>query len=348
MHRVVSTAILGFTAVTSFTDIAIADEGGVSFWLPGQFDSLAAAPQTPGWQLSILNYYAATNAGGDVAAARQMTIGRLSPTINISLQAQQKASSDVVSFDGSYVFSPPVLGGQFAIGMTGVVGRDITAISGTLTAAVGSLAFTRQGTIDEGRTGFGDLYPQASLRWSSGVNNWMTYVTGDIPVGEYSPTNLANIGIGHGAVDGGIGYTYFDERTGRELSVVTGLTYNMINPSTGYRNGDDWHVDWSASQLLTKDLRAGAVGYYYQQVTADSGCAPILCPFESRVAGIGPQFGFTVPGASVDASVNFKAYWEFDAQARASGWNAWVTLSLSPSSSPPTSVPPPIITKTVR
>ena len=43
----------------------------------------------------------------------------------------------------------------------------------------------------------------ASIRWNSGVNNWMVYGTGDIPVGDYSPTNLANFGIGHGAVDAG-------------------------------------------------------------------------------------------------------------------------------------------------
>jgi len=28
---------------------ASADEGGVSFWLPGNFGSLAAVPGTPGW-----------------------------------------------------------------------------------------------------------------------------------------------------------------------------------------------------------------------------------------------------------------------------------------------------------
>ena len=33
--------------------ISRADEGGVSFWLPGQYGSLAAAPQTPGWALEI-------------------------------------------------------------------------------------------------------------------------------------------------------------------------------------------------------------------------------------------------------------------------------------------------------
>jgi len=31
--------------------VATADEGGVSFWLPRFFGSLAAAPQQPGWSL---------------------------------------------------------------------------------------------------------------------------------------------------------------------------------------------------------------------------------------------------------------------------------------------------------
>ena len=33
--------------------------------------------------------------------------------------------------------------------------------------------------------GNGDLYPVASLKWNRGVSNFMTYVTGDIPVGSY-------------------------------------------------------------------------------------------------------------------------------------------------------------------
>jgi hypothetical protein len=50
----------------------------------------------------------------------------------------------------------------------------------------------------------------------------MTYLTGDIPVGFYNSSNLANVGIGHGALDGGVGYTYFDPKTGHEFSVVSG------------------------------------------------------------------------------------------------------------------------------
>jgi hypothetical protein len=41
---------------------------------------------------------------------------------------------------------------------------------------------------------------------------------------------------------------YLDPKTGHKFSVVTGLTYNFINPSTQYQNGVDWHLDWGASQ----------------------------------------------------------------------------------------------------
>jgi hypothetical protein len=189
----------------------------------------------------------------------------------------------------------------------------------------------RQGSISQTTTGFGDLYPQAIIRWNSGLNNWMVYGTGDIPVGDYSSTNLANIGIGHGAVDGGGGYTYFNPQTGHEFSAVTGLTYNLINPSTNYQSGVDWHLDWGASQFLTKQILVGAVGYFYEQISPDSGSGDRVGAFESGVIGVGPQVGFIIPVGTVQAYVNLKAYWEFDAHDRPSGWNAWLTLSLSPS-----------------
>jgi hypothetical protein len=55
---------------------ARADEGGVSFWLPGIFGSLAATPLQPGWALNAVTYHTSVSAGGDVARAREITIGQ--------------------------------------------------------------------------------------------------------------------------------------------------------------------------------------------------------------------------------------------------------------------------------
>jgi len=119
--------------------------------------------------------------------------------------------------------------------------------------------------------GFGDVIPQFAVRWHAGVNNYMVYVTGDIPVGAYDPSRLSNIGIGHGAVDAGFGYTYFNQPTGLEFSGVLGFTYNMTDQSTQYQNGVDMHFDWGASQFLTKQFQVGLVGYAYDEIGCDSG-----------------------------------------------------------------------------
>ena len=54
---------------------ANADEGGVSFWLPGFFGSLAAAPLQPGFALTSMYYHTSVSAGGDVARAQDIRIG---------------------------------------------------------------------------------------------------------------------------------------------------------------------------------------------------------------------------------------------------------------------------------
>jgi hypothetical protein len=51
-------------AVTGFAaQPALADEGGISFWLPGNFGSLAAAPGTPGWAWATVYYHTTVSSG---------------------------------------------------------------------------------------------------------------------------------------------------------------------------------------------------------------------------------------------------------------------------------------------
>jgi hypothetical protein len=312
------------------SQVALADENGISYWIPGLFGSLAAVPQQPGWSVGMIYYHPDVSAGGAVAASREITIGKLSPAINVNLDVNLKARADMAIFSPSYVFATPVLGGQFAVGMAVPFGRMDVGLNGTLTTNIG---LPHAGSITDALTGFGDLFPQASLRWHSGVHNVMTYVTGDIPVGAYDPMRLANIGIGHGAVDSGAGYTYLDLAKGQEFSATAGFTYNLKNPDTQYQSGVDFHLDLGISQFLSKQVFVGAVGYFYDQITADRGAPPRLGDFKSRVAGVGPQIGFLFPVGDMHGYLNLKGYREFDAAARPSGWNVWLTFAVSPAAS---------------
>ena len=329
MHSGTSLALalmmLGF-----LSEVGYADEGGVSYWLPGRFSSLAATPQVPGWSMAEVYYHTTVSAFGAVAAEREREIGRFSPTVRVNLNANLNAQADLLLLNPTYTFATPVLGGQLAVGVTGIFGRSAASINGTLTLGAGPFAATRMGSIGDSITSVGDLYPQATLKWSAGVHNFMTYLTGDIPVGAYDPTRLANIGIGHGAIDGGGGYTYFNPQTGHEFSVVSGFTYNFKNQDTQYQNGIDFHIDWGASQFLSKQVFVGLVGYLYQQVTDDFGQNPMFGGFRSRVIGVGPQIGYLFPVGDMQGYLNLKGYGEFDAANRPAGWNTWLTFSISP------------------
>jgi hypothetical protein len=303
-------------AATLSSQPATADESGVSFWLPGTFGSLAAVPIPPGWSFSTTNYYDSVSAGKNA----EFELGG-------HVVAGLSAHVDLEYSTVAYAFPTQVLGGEAILSMSSIFANNNTSISGTLTGPNGN---TISGSRSQTTTGFGDLYPVGQLHWNQGVNNYMTYLTGDIPVGDYSSQNLANIGIGHGAIDGGGGYTYFNPQTGNELSGVLGFTYNFINPSTNVQSGIDSHFDWGASHFLTPNVSFGAVGYVYQQLTGDSGSGNKLGPFMSRVIGVGPQVNFLFPVAGMQGVITAKGYKEFDAHDRPSGYNIWLTFSISP------------------
>jgi hypothetical protein len=348
--RLVTALFALLVAAVCATNSAQADEGGISFWIPGFFGSLAAAPQQPGWSLTSILYNTNVSASGNAAVAREITIGQL-PKFPVSITANANVHADATLgfLAPSYVFATPFLGGQASAALLFGYGNNDTSLNATATATANlpiPISVTKSIALQQDTTGFTDLIPQFAVRWNAGVNNYMAYITGDIPVGLYSSSNLANIGLGHGAIDGGVGYTYFDPKTGHEFSAVLGFTGNFENQSTGYTSGIDSHLDWGASQFLTKQLQVGLVGYFYEQLSGDSGCAPVLCPFKSRVIGVGPQIGYIFPVAGMQGYVNLKGYGEFDNDNRPDGWNIWLTFVLSPAPSTAPSSPPPILTKT--
>src|SRR5262249_4452195 len=154
------------------------------------------------------------------------------------------------------------------------------------------------------------------------------------------------IGIGHGAIDAGGGYTYLNPQTGHEFSGVLGFTYNFTNQSTQYQNGVDMHFDWGASQFLTKQFFVGAVGYVYKEVGCDSGWGVRFVCFKLKSLGAGPQLGFIIPlRPTTQGYLNLKGYGESASHDRPDGWNAWVTFVISPAEQTPSAAPRRMLTK---
>src|SRR6516165_105530 len=180
-----------------FLGTAAGDEGGTSFWLPGQYGSFSAVPSDPGWSFETSYYHASADASRGISFKRGGAI-----------QAGMNSPSDFFMFPPTYAFETPIFGAQAAFGTTILYGKNATSVSATLTGPGGN---TLSGSRSDDVLGFGDLYPTISLKWNKDVHNFMVYATTGIPVGAYQPTRLSALGLGHWAIDGGVGYTYLNE-----------------------------------------------------------------------------------------------------------------------------------------
>src|SRR5262245_31923374 len=301
----------------SLVNIARADFGGISFWLPGLMGSLAAVPGQPGWSWLTVYVHLSQEAGGGRTFQR-----------GGSFVAGLQDRADVVAVGPTYTFETPVLGGRASVGLFGAYGRATADISATLTGPKGG---TISGSRSESLTDFTDVFWQAAIKWNQGVNNYMVYTTGNFPVAEFDSTRLVNLGLGHWSLDGGVGYTFLNPQMGYELTVVVGLTYNWVNPHIDYKNGIDFHVDWGASKFITKETHIGLVGFAFQQLTGDSGSGAVLGDFKGRTFGIGPQIGHMFKAwEGYSGYVNLKGYKEFGVENRAEGYSVWLSLAFSP------------------
>jgi hypothetical protein len=301
---------------------ALADQGGVPFWFSGQYASMAAIPPPPGWTLTLLPYYY----NGSADASKTFARGN-------NLVTGLDSHVGLLNAQLGYAWDTKVLGGVPMIGLSWGAGNSPT--SANLLATLPELSPQR--TLSDSVTGGTDLYPIATLSWNKDNDNWMTYLTGDIPTGAYDPQRLANLGIGHGAIDAGGGYTYLNQKTGFELSAVAGLTYNWRNTDTNYRNGVDSHLDWAVSQFLSDSWQVGVVGYVYYQLSNDKYSTDgvigdirqrVLGGFRSRVASVGGEVGYVFKFGNQQGYLNLRGYSEFLAQNRLQGYALFATLNL--------------------
>ena len=299
-----------------------ADEGGVPFWFSGQYASMSALAPTPGWTLTLLPYYYNGSADSDRTFSR-----------GSALVANLDSHLGLMNAQLTYAWDTKVLDGVPSIGISWGAGNNGTSATLLATLPSADLQKASSDSIDGGT----DLYPIATLSWTRGNDNWMAYVTGDIPTGAYNPQRLSNIGIGHGAIDAGGGYTYLNQKTGLEFSAVAGLTYNWRNSDTDYKNGVDSHLDWAVSQFLSASWELGIVGYVYYQLSNDTYSTHgvvgdirqrALGGFKSKVASVGPEIGYVFKMGKQTGYANLRGYWEFWAQNRPQGYALFATINL--------------------
>ena len=101
--------------------------------------------------------------------------------------------------------------------------------------------------------------------------------------------------------------------------------FNTKTDDTNYKTGTQFHLDFTANQFLSESFSVGHRGYYYQQITGDSGA--ILGDFKSEAFGVGP--GFVWIPKSADGHLTVLGKWMHDFHAENRFESDYITLTLA-------------------
>lgn len=172
-------------------------------------------------------------------------------------------------------------------------------------------------------TALADITVSGGLAWHP--DRYNTFVAGiDIaaPTGGYDVSDLANVGTNHWSFQPTLAYHYSDPE-GLEFAGAARLIINTENQDTDYTSGNELVIDYAVGWNFDK-LRVGAVGYYLQQFTDDSGLTAPADGKRGKGFAIGPSLTYSFnPGMQLSAS------WQHDvvAENRLQGDTVWVNFA---------------------
>jgi hypothetical protein len=315
-----------FASITCALALAFtsrAEEGGSAHYMPGTAASfIDAFPGKPGG-LAVLDgftYYDAKTGGG-----RSLAFGGL-----LTADAHATAYADTLA--GLYEAPWSVLGGGMAFGVAvpyvwleidGQVQR--IRPDGTLGPAV-----SRRDTAD----GIGDmtLYP-FMLGWTNIAPDLKLDVRLGIyaPTGDYDKGQLANVGKNYWTFEPGIMASWLSSKIGTEISLYTGVDFNTENDATDYTSGTSLHLDLTIAQhlpLCGGFIGVGANGFYYQQLTSDSGSGAKLGELEGMTMGVGPVLSYVHPVGKAQLVSELKWLPELDVDKRMKGDFVWFKIGM--------------------
>ena len=298
-----------------------AAENATGLYLLGAKTSMAGFVPPPGTYVTDINLYYSGSASGAAAVGIALRrIGNLTIDANVDVQADAYINAPIAL----WIAPQKVWGGNVGLGVMVPFGWkgvdvDIDALA-TLTLPNGTvIQRARQFEIQDSTTNFGDPVLNALIGWHEGNWHWAFNALLNVPIGPWDTESITNLSFHRWALDTSGSATYFDPKSGHEVSLTAGFTFNGENPATDYKTGTEFHVEWALMQHVSKTFTFGIAGYHYEQVTGDSGAGARLGGFEGRVTGIGPDVTYTFMCGKIPISTELKYFREFDVENRATG-----------------------------
>jgi hypothetical protein len=295
---------------------AQAEEGGSGHYQPGSMASFTdgVAPQE-----SFLVRWNLVNYEGSAGLDRPLPFnGLIAANADVSVWA-----------NGLTLFWRPPFeisdSGKWSYAMSATipyVSLDVTAdVATTLPGGAPGPTLHVSDSID----GVGDIVIQPVM-FNYNINpnlNFNMRLSLYAPTGSYKAGRLANTGKNYWSYEPTVALMYMGTKNGIEASWFTGLTINEENDDTDYKSGNQFHTELTVAQHfpLGKGLAgAGLTGFYYDQVTGDSGSGATFGDFEAKVAGVGPVVSYIKQYGNKDKLMaELKWLHEFDVEKRPEG-----------------------------
>ncbi len=296
--------------------LSYAEEGGGGHYAPGAMASLFdQVSEAPGFGAALFyNYYegsASANLALPIAGSLDLGVSAVSNSAVLGL---------------TYVFEPRVFGARV---MTGVF-VPLQSLEVEATASITSLgSASRRDTT----SGIADItIIPFDFSWKKGDWTYSGLLNVYAPTGGFSTSNLANLGKNYWTFDPTIGINYFSEKSGFSATLFAGLTMNTTNDATDYRSGNGLHFDATVAQYLPVGkglLGIGATGFFFQQVSGDSGSGAALGSFEGRTVGVGPVLSYILPMGKQSLAAELKWLPELETENRVKGNYIWFKIGMS-------------------
>ena len=126
--------------------------------------------------------------------------------------------------------------------------------------------------------------------------------------------------------------SYVSSKRGLELTAFAGMDFNTENHKTDYQSGTQFHLDVTIAEhlpLLGGLFGIGANGFYYQQISGDSGSGATLGDFKGRTVGIGPVLSYVTKAWGKDLAAELKWLPEIEVKNRLEGDYIWFKLAMA-------------------
>jgi hypothetical protein len=223
---------------------------------------------------------------------------------------------------------------------SGTLAADVAHIENEQAAIVGGIGYSRPTTRfwvvqSNGRSTCGVSFRSASSPRSAIASNDFRREkrqAAEREALEYKVGDLANIGRNYWTFEPSGAISFLSSKFGLEVTAFAGFDFNTMNDATDYQTGDQFHLDGVIAQhlpLFGGFIGAGVNGYFYQQITGDSGSGAKLGGFEGMTAGIGPDCSYAYRIGDFDLAGEVKWLPELGVSNRLDGNTVWFKLGVS-------------------